>query len=62
MDQDPLDLVMRGKGSPEDQLLEEIKEVKSDVIQCPPLNRIKMIVISVLFNCLMFRYIGTSNV
>jgi len=32
MDQDPLDLVMRGKGSPEDQLLEEIKEVKSDVI------------------------------
>ena len=27
MDQDPLDLVMRGKGSPEDQLLEEIKEV-----------------------------------
>jgi hypothetical protein len=28
MDQDPLDLVMRGKGSPEDQLLEEIKEVK----------------------------------
>ena len=29
MDQDPLDLVMRGKGSPEDQLLEEIKEVKS---------------------------------
>jgi hypothetical protein len=46
MDQDPLDLVMRGKGSPEDQLLEEIKEVKSDVTQCPPLNRIKMIVIS----------------
>jgi len=33
MDQDPLDLVMRGKGSPEDQLLEEIKEVKAfDVI------------------------------
>ena len=29
MDQDPLDLVMRGKGSPEDQLLEEIKEVKA---------------------------------
>ena len=29
MDQDPLDLVMRGKGSPEEQLLEEIREVRS---------------------------------
>jgi hypothetical protein len=33
MDQDPLDLVMRGKGSPEDQLLEEIKEVNTRLLK-----------------------------